>query len=74
MQKKTFVDNMESRGYGIRTTVTGNIVATNGDTTIEWLRTDHERIYVATPKAKALIDPKIADAEALQLMDYLARP
>lgn len=47
---------------------------TGDDITIEWLRTDHERIYVATPKIKALIDPKIADEEALQLMDYLARP
>ena len=74
MQKKTFVDNMESRGYGIRTTVTGNIVATNGDTTIEWLRTDHERIYVETPKVKALIDPKIMDTEAFRLMDYLVQP
>ena len=74
MKKQTFIDNMTARGYETATTLTGNVTATKGDTTVRWLRTDHERIYVETSGIKMLISPKVLDTETFRLLDYLAQP
>lgn len=75
MRLETFMDGMERRGYEIAPpSQTGNVTATKGATTVRWLRTDHEKIYVETSGIKMLISPKVSDAETFRLLDYLVQP
>lgn len=74
MKKQTFIDSMTARGYETAASPTGNVTATKGGTTVRWLRTDHEKIYVETSGIKMLITPKVSDAETFRLLDYLVQP
>lgn len=65
---------MTAREYETATSLTGNVTATKGGTTVRWLRTDHEKIYVETSGIKMLIPPKVSDTETFRLLDYLVQP
>ena len=75
MRLETFVDGMKRRGYETAPPLpTGNVTATKGETTVRWLHTDHEKIYVETPDIKMLIPPKVSDTETFRLLDCLVQP
>lgn len=71
MQKETFINEMQARGYELKTTHNGNMVASKGDTTLRWVALADYGVYIATPTVTAITKEDATDAENLRIIDFL---
>ena len=71
MQKETFINEMQARGYEIKTAHNGNMVARKDDTTLRWVALADYGVYIATPTVTAITEEDATDAETLRIIDFL---
>lgn len=71
MQKETFINEMQARGYEIKTVHSGKVIARKGDATVQWVALADYGVYIATPTVKAITKEYATDAENLRIIDGL---
>ena len=70
MQKQTFIDNMTKRGYELKYSRNGNVIARKNDITLRWVALANYGVYIATPTVTALTREDATDEETLRIIDY----
>ncbi|WAX08507.1 hypothetical protein BP677P8_00043 [Bifidobacterium phage BP677P8] len=71
MQKETFINQMEARGYETTTLPNGNVKAKRGDIILRLVPLANYSVHISTPTVNALTANHATDQEILHAIDAL---
>lgn len=71
MQRQTFINEMEARGYETTTLPNGNVKAKKGDAILRFVPLANYSVHISTPTVNALTANSATDHEILHTIDAL---
>lgn len=71
MQRQTFINEMEARGYETTTLPNGNVKAKRGGIILRLVPLANYSVHISAPTVNAITAKDTTDAETLRIIDAL---